>query len=174
MQLGVILFYGHCMSLTPSTDNANSQRDKSARAAPAKKADFSYFDKIYPRWHDNDVYGHINNAIYYFYFDSVVNKYLIEQGALEIETSPVIGLVAETGCHYFAPLQFPNPIHAGMRVQKIGSSSIIYQIGLFTEDSEISSAVGKFVHVYVDRETRRPVPLPDILKTSAENLLFSL
>ena len=124
---------------------------------------FPYFTRITTRWMDNDVYGHINNVVYYSFFDSVVNRYLIEAGVLDVEHSPVIGLVVETHCNYFAPLAFPQPIDAGLRVARIGTSSVRYEIGLFADEVPTCAASGHFVHVYVDRHMRRPAALPAAL-----------
>jgi acyl-CoA thioester hydrolase len=128
------------------------------------------FRSIGTRWADNDVYGHVNNVVYYSWFDTAVNAHLIEQGALDIHAGPVIGLVIETQCNYFAPLAFPQTVHAGLRVAHLGTSSVRYEVGLFAEDSDTAAACGHFVHVYVDRETRRPVPLPEPLKQTLETL----
>ncbi|GCB04522.1 thioesterase family protein [Ralstonia sp. SET104] len=132
--------------------------------------DYRHFHTITTRWMDNDVYGHVNNVVYYSYFDTVVNAYLIEQGVLNPEHSDTIGLVIETQCNYFAPLSFPDPVVAGMRVARLGNSSVRYEVGLFRGDSQEAAAQGHFVHVYVDRETRRPVPLPDALRAVLEPL----
>jgi acyl-CoA thioester hydrolase len=122
---------------------------------------------------DNDVYGHVNNVVYYSYFDTVVNQYLIEQGALDIERSTVIGLVVETRCEYLAPITFPDLVHAGLRVAKLGSSSVRYEIGLFRNDEDAAAAHGHFVHVYVDRATRRPTPLPEPLRAALARIAVS-
>ncbi|CAO4144859.1 acyl-CoA thioesterase [Methylorubrum extorquens] len=116
------------------------------------------------RWCDNDVYGHVNNVVYYAFFDTAVNGILVEAGALDIARSPVIGLVVETGCRYFAPVAFPDRITAGVRVAHLGRTSVRYEIAIFREDEAEAAAQGYFVHVYVDRETRRPVPLPERLR----------
>jgi acyl-CoA thioester hydrolase len=120
---------------------------------------------------DNDVYGHVNNVVYYSWFDTAVNAHLIEQGALDIHHGGVIGLVIETQCNYFAPLAFPENVHAGLRVAHMGRSSVRYEVGLFAESGELAAAAGHFVHVYVDKSTRRPVPLPDTLKAVLETLI---
>jgi acyl-CoA thioester hydrolase len=120
---------------------------------------------------DNDVYGHVNNVVYYSWFDTAVNAHLIEQGALDIHHGEVIGLVIETQCNYFAPLAFPDNVHAGLRVAHMGRSSVRYEVGLFAENGELAAAAGHFVHVYVDKTTRRPVPLPDKLKAVLETLI---
>ena len=123
------------------------------------------------RWSDLDAYGHVNNVVYYSWFDTAVNAWLIEQGALDIHAGGVIGLVIETQCNYFAPLAFPQIVEAGIRVAKLGSSSVRYEVGLFAMGEPLTAAKGHFVHVYVDSTTRRPVPLPAPLKTVLEQLL---
>lgn len=117
------------------------------------------------RWADNDVYGHVNNAAYYGFFDTAVNSFLIEEAGLDIHAGAVIGLVVETGCAYFAPLAYPETVEAGLRVARLGNSSVSYEIGLFAEGAAEPAAQGYFVHVYVDRETRRPVPIPKSMRT---------
>jgi len=139
-----------------------------SRPARPVRAQFSAFTQISTRWSDNDIYGHVNNSVYYFWFDTAVNEYLIKAGALDIHAGAVIGLVVETGCAYFAPTAFPDLIHAGVRVDHIGTSSVRYAVGLFANDEDAAAAAGHFTHVYVDRETRRPVPLPDALRTALE------
>jgi acyl-CoA thioester hydrolase len=142
-----------------------------ARAQARPRSHYRTFRRIGTRWADNDVYGHVNNVVYYSWFDTAVNAHLIEQGVLDIHSGPVIGLVVETQCHYFAPLAFPETVHAGLRVAHLGTSSVRYEVGLFAEGGEMSAACGHFVHVYVDRDTRRPVPLPESLKKTLETLL---
>jgi acyl-CoA thioester hydrolase len=132
--------------------------------------EYPFHTSITTRWSDNDIYGHVNNVVYYSWFDTAVNAHLIEQGALDIHTGPVIGLVIETQCNYFAPLAFPQTVWAGLRVAHLGSSSVRYEVGLFAEGDDLAAACGHFVHVYVDRETRRPVPLPATLKHTLETL----
>jgi acyl-CoA thioester hydrolase len=141
-------------------------------AKPQADARSSYkaFRAISTRWMDNDVYGHVNNVVYYSWFDTAVNATLIEQGVLDIHAGSTIGLVVETQCFYFAPLAFPQTIDAGIRVARLGTSSVRYEVGLFAQGEEMSAARGHFVHVYVDRETRRPVPLPPALKAFLETL----
>jgi acyl-CoA thioester hydrolase len=140
------------------------------RAAPDSRADYRHFLAITTRWMDNDVYRHVNNVVYYSYFDTVVNQYLVERGVLDIEKSPVIGLVVETQCHYFSPIAFPDTVHAGLRVAKLGTSSVRYEIGIFRNDEMQAAAQGHFVHVYVDRASNRPTPLPAALRTALELL----
>jgi acyl-CoA thioester hydrolase len=131
------------------------------RPQPQARAAYAHFSPITTRWMDNDIYGHVNNVTYYSYFDTAVNRYLIEAGVLDIHGGAVIGLVIETHCNYFAPLAFPKNVEAGIRVAHIGKSSVRYEIGLFEAGEALSAASGHFVHVYVDRHTRRPVSLPD-------------
>jgi acyl-CoA thioester hydrolase len=136
------------------------------RADPGRRKDYVWFHTISTRWGDNDVYGHVNNVVYYSYFDTAVNLYLIEAGVLDIEKSPVIGLVVETSCRYRAPISFPESVTAGLRVARIGTSSVRYEIGLFKEQEEEAAAEGYFVHVYVDRAASRPCPLPADLRAA--------
>jgi acyl-CoA thioester hydrolase len=113
---------------------------------------------------DNDAYGHVNNVVYYSYFDTVVNQFLIANGVLDIENSPVIGLVIETQCNYFASLAFPDRVVAGLRVARIGNSSVRYEVGIFREDDDDACAQGHFIHVYVDRASRKPATIPEPLR----------
>ena len=124
---------------------------------------YPFFTRITTRWTDNDLYGHLNNVVYYSFFDTAVNSYLIDRGALDIHGGGVIGLVVETRCNFFAPLQYPQAVEAGVRVGHVGSSSVRYEIGLFEDAAPTSAASGYFVHVYVDRTNRRPVTLPQEL-----------
>jgi acyl-CoA thioester hydrolase len=132
---------------------------------------YPHFLAIPTRWMDNDVYGHVNNVVYYSYFDTVVNQYLVSRGALDIHASSVIGVVAETMCRFKKALSFPQIVDAGLRVARVGNTSVKYEIGLFAQGNHEPSAEGHFVHVYVDRDTRRPVPLPDAVRISAEALV---
>ena len=135
-----------------------------SRPTPHRRADYPVAQSITTRWMDNDPYGHVNNVVFHSYFDTVVNTYLIEQGALDIQASAVIGLVVENGCAYFSPLTYPQRVVAGLRVAHVGRSSVRYEIALFAEDSDLAAAQGHFVHVYVDRATRRPTDLPEELR----------
>lgn len=141
------------------------------RPAPEPRSAYRVFRAIGTRWMDNDVYGHVNNVVYYSWFDTAVNAYLIEQGALDIERSATIGLVVETQCNYFAPLAFPQTIEAGLRVARLGASSVRYEVGLFAQGAPQTAAAGHFVHVYVDRTTRRPVSLPAPLRAALQPLV---
>ena len=134
------------------------------------RSDYRAFRAIGTRWADNDVYGHVNNVVYYSWFDTAVNAHLIEAGAIDIHAGPVIGLVIETQCNYFAPLAFPQTVWAGLRVAHMGSSSVRYEVGLFADGEDLCAACGHFIHVYVDRDTRRPVPLPEPLKQTLKAL----
>nr|WP_238934429.1 thioesterase family protein [Maricaulis parjimensis] len=132
------------------------------------RSDYPRFRDLPTRWADNDIYGHVNNAAYYGFFDTAVNCFLIEEAGLDIHAGGVIGLVVETGCNYFAALAYPELVQAGVRVSRIGNSSVRYEIGLFKEGEEEPAAQGHFVHVYVDRDTRRPVSLPDGMRAALE------
>lgn len=142
-----------------------------SRPAPLPASAFAHFTAITTRWIDNDAYGHINNVVYYEYFDTAVNAFLIAQGALDIAKSGVIGLVAETRCNYFKPIAFPDAIRAGLRVGLLGTSSVTYEIGIFRGHDDLAAAQGHLVHVYVDRASGRPVPLPEPLKRAVATLL---
>jgi len=138
---------------------------------PEPRSAYKVFRTISTRWMDNDAYGHVNNVIYYSWFDTAVNAYLIEQGVLDIEHGSTIGLVIETQCNYFEPLAFPQNVDAGIRVARLGNSSVRYEVGLFAQGAPLSAAKGHFIHVYVDRATRRPTALPQPLKTVLETLV---
>ena len=143
------------------------------KPTPDNRDAYRHFQSIPTRWMDNDVYGHVNNVVYYSYFDTVVNEYLIRTGVLDVEHGTTIGLVVETQCNYFAPLVFPDRVEAGLRVGRLGSTSVRYEVGLFREGDAQAAAQGYFVHVYVDRTTRRPVTLPDALQAAPAPLLVS-
>jgi acyl-CoA thioester hydrolase len=141
------------------------------RPQPEPRSAYKAFRDIATRWSDNDVYGHVNNVVYYSWFDTAVNGLLIEQRAIDIHAGSVIGLVIETQCNYFAPLAFPDAVVAGVRVAHTGSSSVRYEVGIFPADPNLPcSAKGHFVHVYVDRMTRKPTQLPATLTSVLETL----
>jgi acyl-CoA thioester hydrolase len=142
-----------------------------ARIGSDPRTAYRHFLAITTRWLDNDQYGHVNNVVYYSYFDTVVNRYLIERGALDTARGEVIGLVVETHCNYFSPISFPATVHAGLRVARLGGSSVRYEVGLFADEAPLAAAQGHFVHVYVDRETRRPVPLPAAVRAALAPLI---
>jgi acyl-CoA thioester hydrolase len=132
--------------------------------------DFPVLREITTRWADNDVYGHVNNVVYYAYFDTAVNGWLIEATGTDIRQLDAIGIVAETGCRFLAPLSFPDRVTAGLRLRRLGTSSVVYEIGLFRNDETAPAGVGHFVHVYVDRATRRPVPVPELIRSALATL----
>ena len=129
----------------------------STRPEPDRREAYPHFTALTTRWMDNDAYGHLNNVVYYSLFDTAVNRYLIEAGALDIQRSEVIGLVVETHCNFFSSIEYPQSVEVGLRVAHRGTSSVRYELGLFAADAATTSARGHFVHVYVDRTTRRPV-----------------
>jgi acyl-CoA thioester hydrolase len=143
----------------------------SARPAPSTRADYRAFYPIQTRWMDNDIYGHMNNVVHYSLFDTAVNGWLTGQGALDIHGGDQIGLVVETGCRYFAEMAFPDMVTAGLRVARLGSSSVRYEVGLFRNDDDAAAAEGFFVHVYVERATRRPKELNAKLRGALETIL---
>jgi acyl-CoA thioester hydrolase len=144
----------------------------STSAPPAEpRAAYRDFTRIPTRWMDNDVYGHVNNVVYYAYFDTVINRYLIAEGGLDIHGGETIGLCVESHCAYLSPSAFPAELDAGLRVGKLGTSSVRYEIGIFPVGSEAPSAHGWFVHVFVDRATRRPAPLPARLRAALERIV---
>lgn len=140
------------------------------RTEANKRGDYVHFHAIGTRWMDNDAYGHVNNVVYYSWFDTVVNQFLVAGGVLDIAHSPVIGLVIETQCNYFASVAFPERVTAGLRVSKLGNSSVRYEVGIFREEEESAAAQGHFVHVYVDRVTRRPSAIPDAMRTLLQSI----
>lgn len=135
--------------------------------------DYAFQLTIPTRWHDNDVYGHVNNVVYYSYFDTAVNAFLIREGGLDIHRGQVIGLVVESSCRYMKPLSFPFSVTAGVRIAKLGSSSVRYEIGLFAEGDPESAATGFFVHVFVDRDTRRSTPILPEMRAALAALMPS-
>ena len=134
---------------------------------------FRHFLPITTRWADNDVYGHVNNVVFYQWFDTVVNQFLISRGTLDIHGGAAIALVVETHCNYFAPVAFPEPITAGLCVVQLGKSSVRYEVGIFRGNEPVASAQGHFVHVYVDRESRKPTPIPDAARMLLQSIQIS-
>ena len=141
-----------------------------SRPVPRGRDDYRWRMTIATRWADNDAYGHVNNTVYYQWFDTAVNAWLVEAGLLDIEHGDPIGLVVETGCNYFEPLSFPGDVEVGIAVDRLGSSSVTYRIGVFGAGRDEPSAQGHFTHVYVGREDRRPAPLPDDWREKLERL----
>lgn len=138
-----------------------------------KRDDYRHFLPIQTRWNDNDVYGHVNNVVYYAYFDTVINELLVNRGGLDVHAGETIGLCVESQCKYVAPAAYPEPLEAGMRVAKLGRTSVVYEIGIFKQGVPEACAFGRFVHVFVDRATRRPAPLPDRIRAALEPLVVA-
>jgi len=142
-----------------------------SRNPPRPRSAYRAWRKIPTRWADNDAYGHVNNVVHYAWFDTAVNAWLVEAGLLDIARGDTIGLVVETRCAYFAPLSFPQDAEVGIAVEKLGSSSVTYRLGIFAEGQEAAAAQGEFTHVYVDRASRKPTPLPAKWRELLETLL---
>ena len=138
------------------------------------RAQYRYFLAIPTRWMDNDSYGHVNNVTYYSYFDTAVNEHLIKAGGLDIRNGPVVGFVVETSCRFHRPLSFPDTVDVGLRVTRLGTSSVTYEIGLFTRGVDAPAAAGRFVHVWVDRATVRPAAIPARIRAALEPLVVTL
>ncbi len=136
------------------------------------RAEYSHFQSLPTRWMDNDVYGHVNNALYYGFFDSAINHYLIAEGGLDIIAGQVIGFAVESQCQYLQPLAFPEILEVGLRVGKLGNSSVRYELAIFKQGETFAAAAGYFVHVFVDRETQRPVPMPESIRTALTGLIM--
>jgi len=138
----------------------------------AGRDQFRHFLTIPTRWMDNDIYGHVNNVVYYSYFDTAVNQFLIEAGVLDIHKGEVVGFVVDSGCAYFAPVTFPDAVHAGIRVAKLGNSSVRYEIALYRNNDPLPAAAGHFVHVYVERASNRSVPIPEPVRAVLKSLIL--
>ena len=136
-----------------------------------QRTDYRYFQSIITRWHDNDIYGHVNNVTYYSFFDSAVNTYLIERGGLDIHEGAVVGFVVSSSCDYFASIAYPDLIEVGMRVAKLGNSSVQYGLAVFKAGESEACAAGRFVHVFVDRESNQPVSIPEGLRAALQVLV---
>jgi acyl-CoA thioester hydrolase len=137
---------------------------------PTRRDEFRVLRAITTRWMDNDQYGHVNNVVYYSYFDTAVNGYLIEASGCDVRQLPAIGIVAETSCRFMSELSFPDIVYAGLALEKLGNSSVVYRIGLFRNQETGPAAIGRFVHVYVDAQTRRPVPIPAQVRAALQAL----
>jgi acyl-CoA thioester hydrolase len=142
------------------------------REPPPRRGEYVYFLRIPTRWMDNDVYGHVNNVVYYAYFDTVINRWLVDEGGLDIHAGEVIGLCVESRCRYLSPAAYPDELEAGLRVGKLGRSSVRYEIAVFRAGEEEPCAFGHFVHVFVERATRRATAVPDRIRESLERLLL--
>jgi len=137
---------------------------------PETRDRYAHFVTITTRWMDNDVYRHVNNVVYYSFFDTAVNEYMMRQGVLDLHDSPVVCLVVETGCQYFSPVSFPDAVQCGLRVARLGNSSVRFEIGVFRNADNLAVAQGHFVHVACDRDTQRPVPMPAAMRAALEKL----
>ncbi|MFJ3467654.1 acyl-CoA thioesterase [Pseudomonas sp. NPDC090201] len=135
-----------------------------------QRTDYRHFQPITTRWHDNDIYGHVNNVTYYSFFDSTVNSYLIERGGLDIHEGGVVGFVVSSSCDYFASIAYPDLIEVGLRVGKLGNSSVQYELAIFRAGEEEACAAGRFVHVFVDRQSNQPVAIPAEMREALEHL----
>ena len=140
---------------------------------PISRSDYAVFYPITTRWMDNDIYGHVNNVTYYSYFDSAVNQYLIEVGGLDIHNAPIVGFVVNSGCSYLSPIAYPEKIEAGLRVNKLGNSSVTYGVGIFREGEDSACAFGDFIHVFVNRAENKSVPIPEQIRTALEKLTMT-
>lgn len=149
---------------------ASRAMSQQTRPSPSRRSAYGAFRTIQTRWMDNDVYGHMNNVVHYSLFDTAVNGWLVEKGVLDFRAGSQVGLVVETGCRYFSEMAFPDVVSAGIRVARLGSSSVRYEVGLFRNDDDEASAEGFFVHVYVDSATRRPKPLGEDLRAALETI----
>jgi acyl-CoA thioester hydrolase len=137
-----------------------------------QRADYPHFQTITTRWHDNDIYGHVNNVTYYSFFDSTVNTYLIERGGLDIHDGGVVGFVVSSSCDYFASVAYPDLIEVGVRVAKLGNSSVQYELAVFKAGEDEACAAGRFVHVFVDRTSNSPVSIPEVLREALQVLMI--
>jgi acyl-CoA thioester hydrolase len=154
--------------MTPPDSGSDAER---RAQAPLPRSAYRHFVAIPTRWLDNDTYGHVNNVTYYSYFDTAVNEHLIRAGGLDIHDGPAVGYVVETSCRYFQPLSFPDALEAGLAVMKLGSSSVVYDIAIFRQGDDAPAASGHFVHVWVDRATQRPTPIPPAIRAALTPLV---
>lgn len=137
-----------------------------AKKEPSNRSAYRHFSRIDTRWMDNDIYGHVNNVTYYSYFDTAVNRYLIEHGGLDIQSGNIVGFVVNSGCDYYGPIAFPDRLEAGLRVSRLGNSSVEYRVGIFRDGENTACAEGHFVHVFVERNSNSPVPIPETIRTA--------
>ena len=141
-----------------------------SRAQVPTRTDYKVFYPISTRWSDNDIYGHVNNVTYYSYFDTAANRYLIEEGGLDISDGTIVGYVVSSGCEYLAPIAFPEKIEVGLRIDRLGNSSVQYGLGIFKDKEPQACAFGHFIHVFVDRQSNKPVRIPDFMRKSMEKI----
>lgn len=144
----------------------------STKVPPSHREEYVRFLPVQTRWMDNDAYGHVNNVVYYAYFDTVVNRYLIEEGGLDIQRSPIIGIIVESGCRYHTSIAYPDALEAGLRVGHLGRSSVRYELALFRAGQSVAVADGYFIHVFVDRATMRPVPMAEAMRVALSRLVL--
>ncbi|MEZ5825358.1 MAG: thioesterase family protein [Geminicoccaceae bacterium] len=142
-----------------------------SRPAPGTRGDYVHFSVIATRWMDNDIYGHVNNVVYYSFFDTAIADYLLTAGGLDPWNAEIVGMAVENGCRYHSSIAYPDTVHAGVRVAHLGRSSVRYEIGIFRNDEEMAAAEGHFVHVFVERENQRPTPIPDPIRSALEALV---
>ena len=136
----------------------------------SQRNDYGYFVPLTTRWHDNDIYGHVNNVVYYSYFDTTANSFLINEGGLDIHMSDVIGVVVSSHCDFFSSIAYPDELEGGLRVGKLGNSSVTYELAIFKRGESSAVAAGSFTHVFVERETQRPTPIPDRIRGALQKL----
>lgn len=142
-----------------------------SRPRPPAREDYPYHRAIPTRWIDNDLYGHVNNVVYYVYFDTIIAQFLIEEGGLDPFAGGVVGIAVETGCRFHRPIRFPERVIAGLRVAHLGTSSVRYEVGIFREDDETAAADGHFVHVFVERDSQRPTPIPEPIRSALARIV---
>ena len=159
-------------AVTASTRQTQLMEPRPMSNPTPQRADYPHFQPITTRWHDNDIYGHVNNVTYYSFFDTTVNTYLVEVGGLDIHDGDVVGFVVSSACDYFASIAFPERIDVGLRVGKLGNSSVQYELAVFKADEQDACAAGRFVHVFVDRASNQPVAIPAALRGALEQLVM--
>lgn len=151
-------------------DGDNFMNKSSMLERGSQRSDYGYFVPLTTRWHDNDIYGHVNNVVYYSYFDTTANSFLIHEGGLDIHTSDVIGVVVSSNCDFFSSIAYPDELEGGLRVGKLGNSSVTYELAIFKRGEPGAVAAGSFTHVFVERETQRPTPIPERIRGALQKL----
>ncbi len=153
-----------------TTKKKTTTKEKTEKAPAETRDRYRYFASLQTRWADNDIYGHVNNVTYYAYFDTVINNYLIEKGGLDINAGDIVGFAVETMCRFFRPVAYPDELEAGLRVARLGTSSVRYEVGIFRRGDKDAAAAGHFIHVFVDRRDNRPTPLPGRIRKALEKI----
>jgi acyl-CoA thioester hydrolase len=143
-----------------------------AKSRPTRDG-YRYFLQVPTRWMDNDLYGHVNNVVYYSYVDTVVNRYLVDEGKLDIHNATVVGVVVDSQCSYYAAVAYPDMLSGGLRVARLGRSSVVYEVGIFKEQEAEAVAAARFVHVFVDRDSMKPVDMPAPIRAALERLVVT-